>query len=107
MLDNNMIKYRKKHPKCDWCKYYQFNSKCFGEINWDECILKDKIIIRDIEGIESTITYEQLNKKFNLSNINKQNIIQFLSRKFLIFFHSYFVTQHFFMMQIFVEIILM
>jgi hypothetical protein len=44
-------------------------------------VLKDRIIIRDIEGIESTITYEQLNKKFNLSNINKQNIIQFLSRK--------------------------
>lgn len=54
------------------------------EINYYQrvvSILKDKIVIRDVEGIESSITYKQLSQNYDLSNINKESILQFLSRK--------------------------
>lgn len=44
-------------------------------------ILKDKIIIRDADGIENSITYEELSENYDLSNINKNTILQFLSRR--------------------------
>jgi len=42
-------------------------------------VLKDKIVIRDVEGIETSLTYEELSKDYDLSSINKNSIIQFLS----------------------------
>ena len=48
-MDNKIEKYRSKHKKCKWCKYYKWNSKevgidlyCYGK-----CKLKDKIITFD------------------------------------------------------------
>lgn len=43
-MDNNIKKYRTKHPNCKWCKYYKYQSRCYGEFHWEECILKDKYI---------------------------------------------------------------
>lgn len=44
-------------------------------------ILKNKIVVRDVEGVEASLTYEQLSANYNLNNINKNSILQFLSRK--------------------------
>ena len=42
-------------------------------------VLKDKITIRDVEGIEASLTYQELSKDYDLKNINKNAIIQFIS----------------------------
>ena len=42
-------------------------------------VLKDKIVIRDVEGVEASLTYEELSKDYDLSSVNKNSIIQFLS----------------------------
>ncbi len=42
-------------------------------------ILKDKIILRNSDNIEESITYENLNQNYDLSSINKQNITNILS----------------------------
>lgn len=44
-------------------------------------ILKDKIVIKNVDNIETSASYEQLNQKYDLNNINKEYILQFLSRK--------------------------
>jgi len=41
--------------------------------------LKDKIVIRDVEGIETSLTYEDLSKDYDLSNVDKNAIIKFIS----------------------------
>ena len=45
-MNSKIEKYRQKHKKCKWCKYYKWNSleqahwiTCYGE-----CLIKDKII---------------------------------------------------------------
>lgn len=38
-------------------------------------ILKDKLIVRDSQGLENSVTYEQIGSNFDLSKINKQEII--------------------------------
>lgn len=42
-------------------------------------LLKNKIVIKDVEGIETSMSYEQLSNDYDLSNLNKSSIIQFLS----------------------------
>ena len=42
-------------------------------------ILKDRVVIRDAEGVEASLTYEELAKDYDLTNINKDSILQFLS----------------------------
>ena len=44
-------------------------------------ILKDKIVIKDVENTEMSTTYEQLSHNYNLNNINKETALEFLSRK--------------------------
>ena len=41
-------------------------------------LLKDKIVVKDVEGIEASLTYEQLGSKYDLNNINKNSVLQFL-----------------------------
>ncbi len=41
--------------------------------------LKDKIVIRDVEGVEASLTYEELSKDYDLKNVNKNSITQFIS----------------------------
>ena len=45
-MDNKIRKYRTKHKKCKWCKYYKWNSlpQCHWVTCYGECELKDKII---------------------------------------------------------------
>ena len=42
-------------------------------------VLKDKIVIKDENSIESTVTYEDLSKNYDLNSVNKENILQYLS----------------------------
>lgn len=44
-------------------------------------ILKDKIIVKNVDNIESSITYEQLSQNYDLNSINKESILEFLTRK--------------------------
>lgn len=44
-------------------------------------ILKDKIVIKNVDNIETSATYEQLIQNYGLNNINKDSLLQFLSRK--------------------------
>ncbi len=44
-------------------------------------VLKDKIVIKDIQGVESSITYKQLSQNYDLNNVNKDAVLQFLSRR--------------------------
>ena len=40
--------------------------------------LKDKIVVKDAEGVEASLTYEQLSTDYDLNNINKGTVSQFL-----------------------------
>lgn len=42
-------------------------------------LLKNKIVIRDVEGVETSLSYEELGRIYDLNNINKNSITQFLS----------------------------
>ena len=39
-----MLKYRKKHRKCKFCKYYNVHSNLDFGLFYKECILKDDLI---------------------------------------------------------------
>lgn len=43
-MDKKILEYRQKHHKCQWCKYHHYFYKLFLAIEYEECILKDKII---------------------------------------------------------------
>lgn len=42
-------------------------------------LLKNKIIIKNVSNIESAITYEQISQKYDLTNLNKQSVIDIVS----------------------------
>ena len=42
-------------------------------------ILNDKIVIKSTDEIESTVTYKQLNEKYDLNNLNRNIVIESLS----------------------------
>jgi len=42
-------------------------------------LLKNKLIIRDVDGVETSITYEEFSKNYDLNYFNKQSIIEFVS----------------------------
>lgn len=42
-------------------------------------VLKDKLVVKDVEGVETSLTYEELSKNYDLNNINKNTVLQFLS----------------------------
>ena len=44
-------------------------------------ILKDKIVLRNSLNMESSTTYEQLGKSYELSNITKQGILSYITNK--------------------------
>lgn len=44
-MDPLIKKYRTKHKKCKWCKYFKYNcAPCQLTYDWYTCELKDKII---------------------------------------------------------------
>lgn len=42
-------------------------------------LLKNKIVIKNIDNMQNTITYEQISQDYDLSNLNKQSIIDVTS----------------------------
>ncbi len=42
-------------------------------------VLKDKIVIKNVDNIETSSTYKQLGQSYNFNNLNKTSILQFLS----------------------------
>lgn len=43
--------------------------------------LKNKIVVRGIDSIESSITYQQINDMYPINNLNKSKLLEMLSRK--------------------------
>lgn len=44
-------------------------------------VLKDKMVIRDVNSIETVSRYEQLGQQYDLESINRDTIFQYFSRK--------------------------
>lgn len=65
-MDETIRKYRKKHKKCKWCKYYEWNTKWVGMdyYSWGSCKLKDKSITWD--------SIPRLCKYYNLEEESKK-----------------------------------
>lgn len=42
-------------------------------------VLKNKIVIKNIDNIQNTITYEQISQNYDLTNLNKQSVIDITS----------------------------
>lgn len=42
-------------------------------------VLRDKLVIKNVDNVEVSNTYEQLSKEYDLNSINKEGILQFLS----------------------------
>ena len=55
-------------------------------------VLKDKIVIKNVENIESSITYQQLSQNYDISNINKQTIIDLESNENMAKIYAIFVV---------------
>ena len=55
-------------------------------------VLKNKIVIRDVEGVETTATYEDLSKNYDLNSFNKQTVVKFLSGNNMIKIYAIFVV---------------
>jgi len=55
-------------------------------------VLKDKIVIRDVEGVEASLTYEELAKDYDLSSVSKNSILQFLSGSNMIKIYAVFAV---------------
>ena len=43
-IDNNILKYRKSHHKCKFCKYYHIGGNNSLGLFYKECLLKDELI---------------------------------------------------------------
>ena len=43
-------------------------------------ILKDKVVIKNVDGVESFQDYKQLNERYDISNLNKSKVLDFFSR---------------------------
>lgn len=67
-MDEKIKKYRMKHKKCKWCKYYKYNFiKAHLEINsYYTCNLKDKII--EYENISRLCKWYELKEEDNNEN---------------------------------------
>lgn len=42
-------------------------------------VLKDKVVLKDAQNVETSITYEQLSQQYDMSSINKQSILEFIT----------------------------
>ena len=43
-MDKEVYDWRRKHPKCNYCKYYRVRQVGIEEAIIEECIAKDKMI---------------------------------------------------------------
>ena len=55
-------------------------------------LLKNKIVIKNINNIQSAITYEQLSQNYEIQNIDKQEIIDFTSSNYMIKVYAIFIA---------------
>lgn len=55
-------------------------------------VLKDKIVIKNVENIESSITYQQLSQNYDISNMNKQTILELASNENMAKIYAIFVV---------------
>lgn len=52
MFDEEIKKYRLKHKRCRWCKYYKYkNFIHYTDVCLTECLLKDNLIKTDLQAI--------------------------------------------------------
>lgn len=52
-LEKKIIEYRENHPRCSWCVFYDYHSRCFGEFTWHDCFLKQDTINMNFEKIKA------------------------------------------------------
>lgn len=76
-------------------------------------VLKNKIVVRGTDGVETSVRYEQLSAKYDLNSINKNSILQILSTRNLtkiyaigvaVIFISFFIV---YSIQFFLDILLL
>lgn len=48
------------------------------------CFLKNKVVVRGIDSIESSITYQQINDVYSINDLNKTKLLEMLSGKDMI-----------------------
>lgn len=53
--------------------------------------MKDKIVIRNYNGVESTITYKDISNKYDISKINKQEILNSITNNQMIKIYAVFI----------------
>ena len=92
-FQDNMLQIEedKKIVKGDETGYFGFivdttqddsnNVEEFADYRSAIIFLKDKLVIKNADNNKTSITYEQLNNDYDLNNINKETILQTLSRK--------------------------
>lgn len=39
-----VLKYRKKHPRCRYCKFFKYINTPIGIESYPKCVLKDKVL---------------------------------------------------------------
>ncbi len=44
-------------------------------------VLKDKIIVKNSENVQASIGYNEIGQSYDLSSVNKETVLQYLSRK--------------------------
>lgn len=71
-MNREQKRYRQKHPKCKWCKYYKHNYKEVGcqPFSWYNCELKDKPINENFNKIRAKFC-----KYYNVKGDVKENEI--------------------------------
>ena len=58
-------------------------------------ILKDKITIKSADGMESSVTYEEINQNYDLTNFNKETLLQVFSSNNMIKLYAIFAVTAF------------
>ena len=80
------------------------------DVNYQRVIafLKDKLIIKNANGLQNAISYEDLSNNYDLNSINKQSIIElFNSKNIVVFYLIFFVISIAYMFVIyFIQIII-
>ena len=75
--------------------------------------LKDKIILKETNGIENAISYKTLNESYELNNLSKQSIVNFLTSNALINSYAVFILISFvylfivYLVQVIIDILLL
>ncbi len=72
--------------------------------------LKNKVTLRNSDGLERSYSYENISQKYNLGGINKQSVLEFMNNKWIyvvVFAIGYVYFYFSYLVSIFVDILLL